>query len=95
MLAESKARDAFKKEAILWVNLNRHPFILNARWVDVFSGRLFISMDYISPDSQGRVSLADHLAKSTRETMALGGIKAKLLPHWASEKKPSVAMSKH
>ncbi len=62
LLADAAARQAFKKEALLWVNLEEHPFILPARWVEEFSGRLFVQMDYIAPDKRGRVSLADHLA---------------------------------
>lgn len=64
LLADSAARKAFKKEALLWVNLEMHPFILDAGWVDEVSGRLFVSMDYIAPDAQGRASLADHLART-------------------------------
>ncbi len=60
-LADPASRDAFKKEALLWVNLEEHPFILAARWVETFSGRLFVAMDYIAPDAEGRVNLADHL----------------------------------
>lgn len=57
------SRDVFRKEALLWVNLERHPFIVSARWVGEFSGRLFVEMDYIAPDIWGRVSLADHLMR--------------------------------
>jgi serine/threonine protein kinase len=62
LLANPAAREAFKKEALLWVNLGEHPFILAARWVEEAFGRLFVAMDYIAPDAEGRVSLADHLA---------------------------------
>lgn len=60
-LADAAIRDAFKKEALLWVNLEAHQFILPARWVQMFSGRPFVAMDYVEPDSHGRVSLADYL----------------------------------
>ena len=60
-LPDASAREAFKKEALLWVNLEQHPFILAARWVEIFSGRLFVMMDYVAPDAEGRVSLADYL----------------------------------
>jgi serine/threonine protein kinase len=63
-LADGNARKAFKKEAVLWVNLDEHPFILTARWVEEFSGRLFVQMDYVALDKQGRVNLANHLAKA-------------------------------
>ena len=64
LLADAAAREAFKKEALLWVNLEAHPFILAARWVEEVSGRLFVEMDYVVPDAHGRVSLADHLARA-------------------------------
>jgi len=61
LLAQPPSREAFKREALLWVNLEQHPFILVARHVFEFSRRLFVGMDYIAPDPRGRVSLADHL----------------------------------
>ena len=65
LLADVKAREAFKKEALLWVNLDEHPFVIRARWVNEFSERLFVEMDYVAPDNQGRLSLANHLAKAS------------------------------
>lgn len=55
---------AFKKEALLWVNIEEHPFILKALWIKEFHGMFFVVMDYIAPDERGRVSLADHLASA-------------------------------
>jgi len=73
-LDDPKAREAFKKEALLWVNLENHPFILSATFVLEISGRLFVFMEYIAPDAQGRVNLADHLVQTvgpldTRQTL--------------------------
>jgi tetratricopeptide (TPR) repeat protein len=64
LLADGEARDAFKREALLWVSLDEHPFVLSARYVDQYYGRLFVLMDYVAPDKQRRVSLSDHLAKA-------------------------------
>jgi tetratricopeptide (TPR) repeat protein len=64
LLADPTARATFKKEALLWVNLETHPFVLTAEWVDEVSGRLFVAMEYVAPDAQGRVTLADHLARA-------------------------------
>jgi len=61
-LADAAVKEDFKREALLWVNLESHPFILEARRVEEFYGRLFVAMDYIAPDDRGRVSLAQHLA---------------------------------
>jgi serine/threonine protein kinase len=62
LLVDQVAREAFKKECLLWVKLEVHPFILAARWVSIESGRLFVQMDYVAPDAQRRVNLGDHLA---------------------------------
>lgn len=64
-LANTATREAFKREALLWVNLEEHPFILSAKWVEEFSGRVFVMMDYVTPDAEGRVSLADRLVART------------------------------
>ncbi len=61
-LADVASKQTFKKEALLWVGLDEHAFIVTARWVEEFSGRLFVEMDYVAPDALGRVSLADHLS---------------------------------
>ncbi|MFA5251543.1 MAG: serine/threonine-protein kinase [Phycisphaerae bacterium] len=63
-LPDATARNAFEREALLWVNLEKHPFVLEARFVEEFSGRLFVGMDFVAPDDQGRVSLEDHLLLS-------------------------------
>ncbi len=62
-LADAAARGAFRREALLWVNLDEHPFILAAQYIEEFSGRLFVGMNYIAPDERGWVSLADHLVR--------------------------------
>ena len=61
LLANNAAREAFRKEALLWVRLEVHPFILAARDVKIVSGRLFVAMDYVPPDAEGRVHLGDYL----------------------------------
>ncbi|MGD0128273.1 MAG: tetratricopeptide repeat protein [Terriglobia bacterium] len=60
-LAVAEVRENFRREALLWVNLEEHSFIVAARIVEEFYGRLFVGMDYIAADNRGRVSLADHL----------------------------------
>jgi len=60
-LVNAAARRAFKKESLLWADLGDHPFILAARRVEEFSRRLYVEMDYVAPDEQGRITLDDHL----------------------------------
>jgi tetratricopeptide (TPR) repeat protein len=76
-LDDPKARDAFKKEALLWVNLEDHPFILSAKFAIEISGRLFVFMKFIAPDAQGRVNLADHLFQT------VGPLDTKQTLNWA------------
>ena len=60
-LADAKTRDLFRKEANVLVELERHPYLVQTYFVDVFSGRLFIAMEYIAPNKQGINSLAGYL----------------------------------
>ena len=62
LMANPAAREAFQREALLWVNLELNPFILAAHLVSQNSDRLFVEMEAISPDQFGRISLAHHLA---------------------------------
>ena len=57
--AESLAR--FKAEAATWVNVGKHPNIVQCHWVNEFSGQLFVAAEYIGPDTTGRNTLAHHL----------------------------------
>jgi len=44
LTADPAACEAFKKEALVWVNLERHPFILSAIWVEeIHHGRIATS----------------------------------------------------
>lgn len=97
--ADAASADAFKKEALVWVRLQRHPNILPAVWVDgvrygsVFNitddqklipesdpielaGRLFVVMELVKPDDQGRVNLDDYLRTGSvdRDQMLTWGI---------------------
>ena len=62
MLTDRVAREAFEREIRIWVNLEDHPCVVAARWVEQVQGRLFVQMDYIAPDAQKRISLHDHLS---------------------------------
>ena len=60
-LTNARRRAAFKKEALVWVNLEKHPFILSAEWVAELENRLFVVMQAIPPDDQDCVDLQDHI----------------------------------
>src|SRR5437899_543591 len=59
-------RRAFEREALLWLMLGRHRSIVEVEGVQYFQGRLFIVMEYIQSDHEGRVSLSDYLKGSCR-----------------------------
>jgi tetratricopeptide (TPR) repeat protein len=62
-LADSETRKRFLKEASVWVELEHHPYLVRAYFVDEVSGRLFIAMDYIAPNDQGIYSLAGYFQR--------------------------------
>ncbi|MFA5008293.1 MAG: serine/threonine-protein kinase [Candidatus Omnitrophota bacterium] len=53
----------FEKEATIWTELDRCPFIVRAHWVIRLEGRLFIALEYIWPDMRGRNTLTHYLGK--------------------------------
>lgn len=61
-LKESETRELFRKEARVWVALDRHPNIVRAEFITELSGRLYIGMEYVEPGDKGHNSLAGYLA---------------------------------
>src|SRR5450830_1782847 len=49
-LADQEVRERFRREASVWVELGRHPYLVHAYFVDEISGRLYIGMEYIAPN---------------------------------------------
>jgi tetratricopeptide (TPR) repeat protein/tRNA A-37 threonylcarbamoyl transferase component Bud32 len=62
-LENEQTRERFRREANVWVDLERHPYIVRAHYVKKMAGRLYIAMEYIAPDSEGLNSLAGHLKR--------------------------------
>jgi serine/threonine protein kinase len=60
-LQDAETRDQFRKEAKVWVDLERHPNIVAAHFIEELAGRLYIGMEYISPDDEGLNSLEGYL----------------------------------
>jgi eukaryotic-like serine/threonine-protein kinase len=61
-LRDDETRELFRREARMWVGLDRHPNIVRAEFITELSGRLYIGMEYIEPGAQGHNSLAGYLA---------------------------------
>ncbi len=63
LLVNKEARNRFRKEAEVWISLDRHPNIVRAHHVDEFNGRLYIAMELIPPDYEGLSSLKDYIER--------------------------------
>ena len=60
-LWHEKIKENFKREALAWNLLDKHPNIVQLAYVEKFEERLFIVMEYIPPDYFQRSTLADYL----------------------------------
>jgi serine/threonine protein kinase len=60
-------KEIFKQEAYSWMNLGKHPYIVRAYTVQRFfaemsyPSKLYIIMEYVTPDKKGRNTLAHYL----------------------------------
>jgi len=54
-------RNRFQKEAEVWINLERYPYIVRAHLVEEIGSRLFIAMEYIAPAEKRLNSLDGYL----------------------------------
>jgi serine/threonine protein kinase len=67
--------DHFKRGALAWTQLDRHPYVVQAVGVLKLSGRLFLGLEYVAPDGQGRNNLSHYLRDSVElERILLWGI---------------------
>jgi len=62
-LQDAKIKGRFRREASIWIDLERNPYLVRAYWVEEIAGRLYIAMEYIAPDDQGLNSLEDYLQR--------------------------------
>ncbi|MBI4424897.1 MAG: tetratricopeptide repeat protein [Elusimicrobia bacterium] len=49
-LADAGTRDGFKREAQTWLDLDSHPYLVKALFVDELGGRLYIAMEFIASE---------------------------------------------
>jgi serine/threonine protein kinase/Tfp pilus assembly protein PilF len=52
----------FRKEADAWVKLGKHVNLVRCFWVKELRDQLFVAAEYVAPDTQGKNTLALHLA---------------------------------
>ena len=60
-LESKRITDSFKREALAWIQLGKHPHIVKAHWVRRLDDRMFIACEFIDPDAAGRNSLTSFL----------------------------------
>ncbi len=75
LLISQRARDSFERECRFWIRLGKHPYIIQAFFTPRMSGRLFVAIEPVDPDPQGRITLLDHIRK--------GRLSAERLAPWA------------
>ncbi len=60
-LDSKKLLDSFKKEALAWIYLEKHPYIVRAYWVREIDHHMFIACEFVSPDGLGRNTITPYL----------------------------------
>ena len=61
LLISKEAQALFEKEALVWIKLESHPNIVYAHLVQKLEERLFIFLEYIAPDIEGRNTLTHYI----------------------------------
>jgi tetratricopeptide (TPR) repeat protein/tRNA A-37 threonylcarbamoyl transferase component Bud32 len=60
-LEDIMTRERFRKEAQVWIDLERHSYLVRAYYVDEISGRFYIAMEHIASDEPGMNTLEGYL----------------------------------
>ena len=60
-LNDDTARELFRREAQIWVEMERHPYLVRAYYVEEISHRLYIIMEYVDPGEDRLNSLEGYL----------------------------------
>ncbi|MEI8348875.1 MAG: serine/threonine-protein kinase [Candidatus Omnitrophota bacterium] len=60
-----RAQKFFENEALVWINLEKHPYIVRSHSIRRTKGKLYIVLEYIPPDHQGRNTLTHYLGSLT------------------------------
>ena len=60
-MAYPQVRQRFRHEAQVLVELDRHPHLLEASFVQEIAGRLYIATEWVAPNAEGLNSLEEYL----------------------------------
>ena len=61
LLTSAFSHVRFHREALAWVELDKHPNIVRAFWVDFYGVRPYLVMEYIAPNAEGKNTLTHFL----------------------------------
>lgn len=64
-------KDSFKKEALAWIQIEKHLHIVRAYWVKELDNRMFVACEFITPDGEGRNTLTDYFKTTLSLRQAL------------------------
>jgi len=70
-LDSKEMKDNFRREALAWVHLEKHPYIVRAELVHELDYRLFIFLEFVTPDEYGRNTLTHYLKEPISAQQAL------------------------
>ena len=59
--ADEGTKDRFLREARIWIDLEQHPFITRAHFVDEIEDRIYIALEYIATNEGGLNNLEGYL----------------------------------
>lgn len=63
--SSEQAHELFHREIVVWMQLEKHPYLVQAMCADLLGGRLFIILEYVVPDPQGRNTLTHYIGSLT------------------------------
>ncbi len=67
----SSSKEQFRSEALAWIRLGKHPHIVRAHGLLELDNRLFIDLEFIAPDEEGRNTLSHYLQKPISDRQVL------------------------
>ena len=70
-IQSERIKNAFKREALAWIHLEQHPFIVRAEYVFIINEQPHIALEYIAPDKKDRNTLSHHIKSGISLEQAL------------------------
>lgn len=67
LVLDERVVDLFQKEARMWIELEGHPYIVRAFYVEELNGRYYVVMEYVPPNERGVNDLEGYLRRQTPE----------------------------